>query len=468
MVMNTTALLLAAGLLQTSIQAATHFQILNRSHTPDGFTLGWNSPGSNTAYTVQFRDSESLSGGPWLWAPARQPWPIPETEWTDSSAASLTGRCYRVVAVPAAVRGKLPSTTLRSMLTASEIAEVFTASDIPLTAQYDVRVYKIVYETITPIGARTIASGALVLPLNVGKPLPLVSYQHGTITQTNKAPSMDLYGEAMVGIAFATTGYAAAVPDYLGLGDSPGLHPYQHARSEATACVDMLRAAKAYCPANGFPLTNHLFLCGYSQGGHATMALLRELETFHTNEFTVTACAPMAGAYDMSGATCADFLSGRTQPNPYYFAYLVAAFCETYQLAPSFADLLKAPYNTTLPPLLRGNTPGGDINIAIGPDALQILKPEVLAAFVRDPLHPLRLALRDNDLYAWTPRAPLWMYHCGGDQDVVCLNSEVALDSFHSRGATQVQLIDLLPTGDHGECVFPSLLHAKAWFDTMR
>jgi hypothetical protein len=80
--------------------------------------------------------------------------------------------------------------------------------------------------------------------------LPLFSYQHGTLTQTNEAPSsMNLSGEVSVGIAFATSGYAAVVPDYLGLGDSPGLHPYHHARSEATACVDMLRAAKSFCTA---------------------------------------------------------------------------------------------------------------------------------------------------------------------------------------------------------------------------
>src|ERR1051326_8920384 len=111
---------------------------------------------------------------------------------------------------------------------------------------------------------------------------------------------MDLHSELVVGLAFATSGYAVAMPDYLGLGDSPGLHPYHHARSEATASVDMLRAARAFCAANGFQLNGRLFLAGYSQGGHATMALLRELETWHMNEFTVTACAPMAGAYDRS------------------------------------------------------------------------------------------------------------------------------------------------------------------------
>jgi len=66
------------------------------------------------------------------------------------------------------------------------------------------------------------------------------------------------------------------------------------------------------------------------------------------------------------------------------------------------------------------------------------------------------------------PRAPLHMYHCTGDMDVLFANSQVALASFQQPGASQVQLIDPLPTADHGGCVLPSLLNAKAWFDTLR
>jgi pimeloyl-ACP methyl ester carboxylesterase len=279
---------------------------------------------------------------------------------------------------------------------------------------------------------------------------------------------MDLTGEVSVGLAFATTGYAAVVPDYLGLGDSPGFHPYHHARSEATACVDMLRAAKTFCAANGFVLTNQLFLCGYSQGGHATMALLRELETFHTNEFTVTACAPMAGAYDLSGVTTSNFLSGATPPNPYYFFYLLAAYQNVYHLAGSLSDLLASPYDTTLPPLLDGTRNGSQINTNLTADPTKILKPQYLADFRSNPRHPLRLALQENDLYRWRPRAPVRLYHCAADQDVIIANSQVALASFQALGATHVELIDPLPSAGHSGCSEPSLALAKAWFDSLR
>lgn len=461
-------LVFAALVSQFLAHGASIVQVTNVSHALAGPRFEWTSPGTGMVYTVQFRDA--VIDDVWRLAPAEQPWPIALTNWTDTSVPTGTARFYRVVAVPVAQRGKLTPPTLSSTMSTPQIAFLLSAAGITtITPQFSVRLYKVAYETITPLGARTKASGALLLPEGVGRPLPLFSYQHGTITQTNLAPSsMNLQTEVSVGIGFATTGYAAAVPDYLGLGDSPGLHPYHHARSEATACVDFLRAVRTFCATNGFPLTNKLFLAGYSQGGHATMALLRELEAFHTNEFTVTACAPMAGAYDLSGVTTTDFLSGRVEPNPYYFAYLLAAYQDVYHLAPTLADLLAAPYATTLPPLLQGNSSGSTINAAMPTDPVQILKPALLAAFRSNLNHPLRVALRDNDLYAWTPRAPLHMFHCNGDQDVIVANSQVALASFQSRDATQVQLIDPSPLSGHGACSTPSMLQAKAWFDSLR
>jgi hypothetical protein len=71
-------------------------------------------------------------------------------------------------------------------------------------------------------------------------------------------------------------------------------------------------------------------------------------------------------------------------------------------------------------------------------------------------------------LYRWKPRAPLRLYHCSGDLDVDPANSQVALASFHALGATQVELIDPQPGADHSGCAQPSLLQAKAWFDSLK
>ncbi|HOB99791.1 MAG TPA: lipase family protein, partial [Verrucomicrobiota bacterium] len=303
---------------------------------------------------------------------------------------------------------------------------------------------------------------------NPGQALPLCSYQHGTIAKRSEAPSAANSNEQLLGVVMAASGYATALPDYLGLGDSLLTHPYHHAASEATASVDMLRAARAFCSSRGVALSGRLFLIGYSHGGHATMALHRELEEYHADEFSITASAPMAGAYDLSGVTTDDVLAGRPMPNPYYFAMLLSSYQAVYRLADSLADLLAPPYDATLPPLLDGEHSGGEINAAMPDDVTKALKPEYVAALRSQPGHPLRLALRENDLYRWTPRSPMRMYHCRGDGDVLHANSQVAYDSFQARGATQVQLVDPDPSAGHGDCSIPSLILAKEWFDTLR
>lgn len=447
--------------------SADTLAITNTTWSPGGFQLQWTNLGPGTSYTIQSQDS--LGQGIWLLPMASAPWPINLNQWTDASAVSNQYRFYRVLGVPTAERGKILGTSLRASYATSTIAVILGLAGVTgVTPQYPVSVYKINYETISPIGARTRASGALVLPTGASGGLPLLSYQHGTIARTNDAPSLNSSGEVILGVAFASLGYAAVLPDYLGLGESEGVQLYVHARSEATASVDMLRAARCYCASNSVTLNNKLFLCGYSQGGHATMALLRELETFHASEFTVTACAPMAGPYDMSGATTEDALSGRVVPNPYYYALLLASYQDVYHLAPTLADLLASPYNTTLPSLLHGNSTDDTLNAAMPNPPLQVLKPEYLANFRTNAANPLRLALRDNDLYRWTPISPMRMYHCGGDQDVPIINSQVAHSNFLARGASQVQFIIPSATADHGGCVEPSLTAAKAWFDSLK
>jgi hypothetical protein len=440
-------------------------QITNILASPTELTLAWTSAGAGQAYSVQSRPS--LTDGPWLTLSDQRPWPTPLTQWMDTRPDRGSMGFYRVIAVPAADRGKVLSARRIQTLTTNFIDFLLTAAGSSIRSQYGVDVHAIVYETLDPLGGRIQASGVLAVPQNPGKALPLASYQHGTLVLDSEAPSVSQLGEWVIGIAFATTGYAAVVPDYLGLGDSPGLHPYHHARSEATACVDLLRAARTWCATNNVSLTDQLFLCGYSEGGHVTMSLHRELEAFHTNEFSITASAPMAGAYDLSGTTMEDALSGRPMPNPYYFGLLLAAYQDVYHFTDSLADVLASPYDTTLPPLLTGTSSSSEINRAMTNVVTHVLKPEVLAALQSNQNHPLRVALRENDLYRWTPRAPMRLYHCRGDEDVVFANSQVACDSFQSRGAIQVELIEPA-TGDHGDCAPPSLEGAKAWFDSLR
>ncbi len=455
------------SLALVNLTHAQELRFISSLQTTNGVLLQWSNSVAGQSYTVQGRDR--VKDSIWLTLDSPQPWPTAQTQWNDTISSTQLMRFYRVVAVQPATRGKLISSTLMTNFSAFTLNVFYLLNGLNLTAQYGVNCYKVVYETIDPLGGRTTASGGLYLPQHTGVNWPLLSFSHGTVTQTNDVPSQAVTLDAFAGIAFASVGYASVVADLLGLGSSPGLHPYLHARSEATASVDMLRAARNYCASNGIGLNGQLFLAGYSQGGHTEMALHRELERYYTNEFTVTASAPMAGPYDLSGVELNDILSPRCPPNPYYAAYVLVAYQSVYSLAPNWADLLAPPYDAILPPLFNGNTDSTNINSAMPAcNISSILVPAVHSALTNDPGSPLYQALRDNDLYRWKPVAPMRLYHCSGDQDVLPANSQVAYSNFVAQGATQVQLIDPMPGADHSGCVLPALTAAKAWFDTLK
>lgn len=372
------------------------------------------------------------------------------------------------------IRGKILSATLQSSFDVQEVI-AYMNSYSPIVAgmfppQYPIDLYKIVYETPDADGNITIASGILAIPMGLNKNLSLTSYQHGTVFSKDGAPSTGSI-EQLIGIGLASSGgYLTQIPDYLGLGVSPGLHPYHHARSEATAVIDMLRASRQLCAEKNIPLNDQLFLFGYSQGGHATMATHQMIDKYYSDEFTVTASAPMEGAYDISGAQTDVLLSGEPYPAPYYLPYLLISYNNVYKMYPTLADALREDWYNLLAPMLSDNVTYGDGDIdQIMPDIpIEIIKPEVLADFRTNSEHPLRKALLDNDTYRWNPSGKMRMFHCDTDKHVDFNNAQNAYDYFQEQGSTNVELVIPMSAGTHETCVLPCLLQGKTWFDTMK
>lgn len=462
----------AAGLLigfVTSLTAAAaEFQITSINQNSNGVTLTWTNPVPGYAYTLQERDS--LTAGDWSNAPTRYRWPGVMTRWTEPGAPRPGTRFYRVMGetIRTPERGKILSSSLVQNFTLFLVKLYLAQWGLPTDqAVWPINFYKIEYETVDPFGLPITASGALFVPQGTSNSLPLLSWQHGTEFLKSQVPST---GESSdIGLLFASSSYVTAQPDYLGMGDSPGFHPYLHARTEATAVVDLLRAARTFCGSNGIALNSQLFLAGYSQGGHATMAADREIERNYTNEFTVTACAPMAGPYDMSD-TAFIVLNNTNYPVRAYFPYVVAGWLPVYHLADTLEELLQPPYDQTLAPFLDGFHDGYEVNAATPQDEAGIFYPDYEAAFLSDTNHPLRQAIADNNLLDWTPRAPMHLYHCSGDDQVPYTNSVIAYQTFTNNGACCVEMID--PGApqhlNHSACFYPSVLSAKAWFDSLK
>lgn len=340
-----------------------------------------------------------------------------------------------------------------------------------LTPTYPVKQYNLVYETVDVHGAPTVATGAACLPYSdsAAKSFPLASYQHGTVLKKTNVASKG-NGELILGLIFASEGYAGSLPDYLGLGDGPGFHPYTHAKSEATAVVDMLRATRTMMERENIDWNRQLFLYGYSQGGHATMAAHRYIQANLREEFTVTASAPMAGPYDASGVQADVITAFEEYPTPGYLPYIMYSYNEAYRIVPDVVALLKPPYDSIIPPMMNGEFSIGEVNVVSAPIPRNMVKDSVMNAYESDPNHPLKLALRNNDLWNWVPETPVKMFYCSGDDQVSWRNSQVAYDKFMAQGASPeiVSLHETTPDANHAECAQPTFLLAKFWFDSLR
>jgi hypothetical protein len=90
-----------------------------------------------------------------------------------------------------------------------------------------------------------------------------------------------------------------------------------------------------------------------------------------------------------------------------------------------------------------------------------------LDAFTNDPVHPLRVALEDNNNFDWAPQIPVRIYYCTGDEQVNFQNSIDAIDAMTTAGATDVQGFNGGPF-NHTLCVIPSLSGALNWFNSAK
>ncbi len=381
------------------------------------------------------------------------------------SVAACTGD-DGVVEVDADERGAPLSTSTLQTVTVEEIE----ALGIPVPVQSAVDLIRLTYRTVDARGEPTLASALLAVPTRRAGPLALVSYQHGTEVKKDAVGSvrgMDA-PEAAVPLVFAASGYMAIMPDYLGLGASPGLHPFVHAESLASAVIDALRAARHVARQQDIALEREIYLTGYSEGGYATAAAQREIETRHGSEFSIGASAPMAGPYDLSGSMVEIFTEATPYPARYYLPYTLLAYDAVYDLAQSPSEFLAPPYDTTIPPLFDGMHGGGEIDAMLPVVPRDMLDTTWVSKFLGPQTFSWRSRLEENDLLDWTPRSRTRMYHCENDDQVPFANALAALDSF--TGGTPSTTIDLV-SGDYGthtECAPVLLLFGKFWIDQQR
>ena len=341
-----------------------------------------------------------------------------------------------------------------------------------------VTAYRITYRTIDGRGRPTRASGLVALPDALPEALPdaeqprlrLVLHAHGTTTIKKEVPSRfrDAF-ETGPALTFAAAGFAAAAPDYLGLGEGPGQQSWFDVPTETTAEVDMIRATRALATEQGRTLRRGVDVTGFSQGASAALGLARELERRPHGGTTLHALAPVSGAYAFRDVTLPAVLDGRVEPHAavVYVSLLFVSWNRIHHLYTDPAELFQQPYAGRVSRLMNGRTPAGQMLRGLPGSVHALLTPAGIR-LLEDPTGAFAQALAVADAVCdWHPRAPTRLYYADGDEQAVPCNTRACHTAFAEHGAAvpvrNLGSVDALGSRHLGSNVAGSLA-AVRWF----
>jgi pimeloyl-ACP methyl ester carboxylesterase len=207
-----------------------------------------------------------------------------------------------------------PGTLIRS--------EPFTR-DVPA----DARAWRILYTTTRGDGARTVASGIVVVPKAGAGDWPVIDWDHGTTGYAQTcAPSLlaepFTSGALFVLPQIIDKGWAVVATDYIGLG-GPGPHPYLIGKDAAHASLDAVRAARALTDAR---LSSDTVVWGHSQGGAAAL-WTGALDATYAPDVKLSGVAALAPAADLPALTRN---LGQVTGGSVFASFVAAAYTATY------------------------------------------------------------------------------------------------------------------------------------------
>jgi alpha/beta superfamily hydrolase len=345
--------------------------------------------------------------------------------------------------------------------------------------------YKINYRSTDEKNRAVVLSGLVVLPRG-GAPNGLVVFNHATIVKSALAPSRftgkSNESEAEIAtLAFASGGYAVVMPDYLGLGDHQGAHPYPLGAINSRSAVDIIEPARALAARQNTNVGANLFVSGYSEGGAVAMWTVRDLESKRGAVYNVTAAALASGSYDLSDTTRKWLLAAPTNQEEFVIRLYLTAYMAYYFHKSSGAkltDYFKPAMALTVSQAFKGNISDENIIKRLAVAAVLMRAKNSLANVVTprfwqalrnlDASDPVIREMRKSDAYDWSPKTKMLLISLQGDKVVDPANTEKTFQTMRRRGVGSdvVRQYVIKDTNlNHITAVAPALAQARRFFD---
>jgi hypothetical protein len=372
--------------------------------------------------------------------------PDDSIEPDPASVSSGNASADQPLAHAASRRGSLIEAVHLRTLSPAQVRQSLLEADFDASAvEHGVELHRLVYRTIDPAGQPIAASGLFALPDTQTRHLQVVSFTHGTEVYKGDAPSVSEDGWASgPSLTYASAGFAATAPDYLGLGTGPGEHPWMHLPTEVSAALDLLRAARTFALRRALLLERSVFVTGFSQGSFAALGLGRALERGADAWFRLAALAPISGPYRWSEWVRAA-AAGETEPKGAmaYLAYLSVAWNRIYGLYEEPSEFFLPPYDSFIEDLFDNTHPGDELFERTPGSPAELFTSSALERLVSpDPQLARALAVLDGVCSGWSPQAPTRLFAASGDEYVPFAHSEDCRSRLRASGA-KVSVVDL-------------------------
>jgi hypothetical protein len=363
--------------------------------------------------------------------------------------------------------------------------KLFKDVEKPTISPEKIRLFKALYTSRTSDGRLVTVTGLVAIP-NSGAPKGLVIYYHGTTADRENVPSRYRGNPTpadpdLAVLAFATAGYMVAAPDYLGLGDHFGFHPYPMGSVNSWSGIDLIKPAREIAKQNGLPVGKDLFVTGYSEGGAVAMWATRRMAGMSDPDYLVTRSAPLSGPYDLSDTQVKSMLDGQSNIRwlgaRVYFAAYAGRSIQKYTgidleefFTPSFASYIPYVFNLglkdeeTIKKLASKAFQLGAIR-----DLNRVLKLEFRNDLKdRNILNPMVEQLVANDCYNWSPKSPMYLFCVKDDFLIPKENTLKTIATMRARGVGSDMVRHYVFPGrkfDHMTGALPGLILARKFFD---
>lgn len=354
--------------------------------------------------------------------------------------------------------------------------------------------YNVEYSTTHPHkGGGTTASGLLLVP-SLSQSLPLLIYHRASLLTKEAAPSLipssmlvmdPVTDERSTMVMLALQGYIVLAPDYTGYGSSNNIrHPYLHKKSVTQTSLDMFFSVTEALKDKNIPFKKNVFVMGYSQGAHGAMAFAEGFQNSNRNDFSLRAIATGGGPYDVLETIRELFDQDKINQ------ITTLLFIQSYSYI----------YNWDLDTILKDDSYEDIIESAFDyediaepadkiPDrASKLFQSQFIKDIQEGSNSPILKDLEENNVYKWSPSAPVFLFHARNDTIVPYRNMQIADSYFSKNGSSSVRTKDCnfkrfnsflrtarmldrnadinMPEPDHINCILIFALEASDYIET--